>query len=314
MKAENRINSMQPPLVSIVVITYNASKYVLETMESAKAQTYQNIELIISDDCSTDNTIEICEQWLSKNKTRFFSTSLINANKNSGIPANINRGLKKANGVWIKVIAGDDALFPDAIENMLSVINHNPQIEILLTQIEVFKDFFDSENFITISPKDWNNSEILSERSNLKDQIEYLLSGFHFPAPGFYLKHDLIKKVGGYDESFKLIEDIPFFLKVLFSGRKIYFKPIPTVKYRKHSENLTAVNDNIFRSYYLQYCQILYNNSKQYGKTKFVIINLWNLYFAKLIFKLGNRGKICSILNKIRIYLHPRRGFSLLKL
>ena len=47
------------PLVSIIVITYNSAKFVLETLESAKAQTYQNIELIISDDCSSDNTIEI---------------------------------------------------------------------------------------------------------------------------------------------------------------------------------------------------------------------------------------------------------------
>ena len=51
------------PLVSIVVITYNSAEYVLETLESAKAQTYQNIELIVSDDCSADNTVETCSRW-----------------------------------------------------------------------------------------------------------------------------------------------------------------------------------------------------------------------------------------------------------
>ncbi len=51
-------------LVSIVVITYNSAKFILETLESSKAQTYKNIELIISDDCSTDNTVEICQQWI----------------------------------------------------------------------------------------------------------------------------------------------------------------------------------------------------------------------------------------------------------
>ena len=56
------------PLVSINVITYNSSKFVLETLESAKAQTYQNIELIVSDDCSTDNTVEICNLILIKQR------------------------------------------------------------------------------------------------------------------------------------------------------------------------------------------------------------------------------------------------------
>lgn len=52
------------PLVSVIVITYNSSKYVLETLNSVAAQTYDNIELIISDDCSKDNTVEICRNWL----------------------------------------------------------------------------------------------------------------------------------------------------------------------------------------------------------------------------------------------------------
>ena len=52
------------PLVSVPVITYNSAKFVLETLESIKAQTYQNIELVISDDCSTDNTVQICRDWV----------------------------------------------------------------------------------------------------------------------------------------------------------------------------------------------------------------------------------------------------------
>ena len=59
---------IKKPLVSIIVITYNSAKYVLETLESAKNQTYQNIELIISDDCSIDNTVDICTRWLNENK------------------------------------------------------------------------------------------------------------------------------------------------------------------------------------------------------------------------------------------------------
>lgn len=59
---------MEQPLVSVSVITYNSAKTVLETLESIKAQTYQNLELIVSDDCSTDNTVELCRNWIEQNK------------------------------------------------------------------------------------------------------------------------------------------------------------------------------------------------------------------------------------------------------
>ena len=63
-------------LVSIITPTYNSAKYVLETLESIKSQTYHNIELIISDDASQDNTVDICELWLKENKERFRNSDL----------------------------------------------------------------------------------------------------------------------------------------------------------------------------------------------------------------------------------------------
>ena len=89
---------IEQPLVSIIVITYNSSKYVLETLESAKAQTYQNIELIVSDDCSTDNTVEICQNG-SKTKNDLFVMKLITVEKHRH-PANCTVESKqpKANG------------------------------------------------------------------------------------------------------------------------------------------------------------------------------------------------------------------------
>ena len=82
------MQSNESPLVSITVITYNSAKYVIETLESAKAQTYQNIELIISDDHSTDNTVKDCRQWIEKNKEWFIRTVLITIPENTGVPAN----------------------------------------------------------------------------------------------------------------------------------------------------------------------------------------------------------------------------------
>src|SRR4051794_20989340 len=103
-------NLLIDPFVSIIVFTYNSSNYVVETLESAKAQTYRNIELIVSDDGSTDETIPLCLDWLTKNKQEFLRAEIITVEKNTGIPANCNRGVKAAAGEWVKLIAGDDIL------------------------------------------------------------------------------------------------------------------------------------------------------------------------------------------------------------
>ena len=73
------------PLVSVPVITYNSSKTVLETLDSIYNQTYQNLELIVSDDCSTDNTVGICREWIEAHKKRFVRTELLTVEKNTGV-------------------------------------------------------------------------------------------------------------------------------------------------------------------------------------------------------------------------------------
>ena len=96
---------MTKPLVSICVITYNSSKTVLSTLESIKAQSYSNIELVISDDCSPDNTVEIVQQWLEENKSWFIRTELITVEKNTGVTGNVNRSCKNTQGKYVKPIA-----------------------------------------------------------------------------------------------------------------------------------------------------------------------------------------------------------------
>jgi glycosyltransferase involved in cell wall biosynthesis len=125
-------------LVSVPVITYNSSKYVLETLESIKAQTYQNIELIISDDCSTDNTVEICRKWIEENKSRFVRTELITSDVNTGVSANGNRGRNACRGEWIKSIAGDDLLMPNCIESYVNYVKQTPEAIYIFSKVEAF--------------------------------------------------------------------------------------------------------------------------------------------------------------------------------
>ncbi len=230
--SSNNSLNVDEPLVSIVVITYNSAKYVLETLDSAKAQTFQNIELIISDDCSTDNTLSICKAWIEKNSRRFIRVKLLTLEKNRGISANCNSGVDDAKGEWIKLIAGDDILLPNCIEDNICFIKNNDQIEVLFSGVEFFGD-----STLRDLEMDKGSIPAFFQKSALQ-QFELLLIKNRVLAPSAFLKKQIINELGGYDERIKNLEDRPFWIKATKAGFKLNYMPITTVKYRVHSESI----------------------------------------------------------------------------
>jgi glycosyltransferase involved in cell wall biosynthesis len=230
-----------PSLISVCVITYNSSKFVVETLESAKSQTYDNIELIISDDCSTDNTIEICREWIKKNEGRFKRVKLITVEKNTGIASNCNRVVKAANGDWIKLIAGDDMLLENCVLDNINYVNENPEPVVAIhSNMNVYNDNFQSENFKVID--DYSNFEINRSDINASQQFALLLRNGLSGAPTFFIKKSLISDLGGYDELMPY-EDWPFFLIVTQKGNKIHYLNKVTVNYRVH--NMSIYNSGL---------------------------------------------------------------------
>lgn len=211
------------PLVSINVITYNSSKFVLETLESAKAQTYQNIELIVSDDCSTDNTVDICREWIEKNKDRFVRTELITVEKNTGIAANCNRAVKASKGEWIKGIAGDDILMENCIEIN---IDNSYNKEMLISDMILFDS---NREFVRNNPIDF---DIFCKLSSKKRTKLYARTSFFCNIPTLFLKSSVYNTIGLYDESTPYLEDVPFLLKAFKSNIKIGYINEILVKYR----------------------------------------------------------------------------------
>src|ERR1035437_9840246 len=98
------------PLVSMIVLSYNQCRYVLETLESVKAQTYNATQLIIVDDCSSDDSVATIEHWLQENRIH---CAFIRHKENQGICKSLNDALAVANGKYISMIAADDVWLPD---------------------------------------------------------------------------------------------------------------------------------------------------------------------------------------------------------
>ena len=231
------------PLVSIIVITYNSSKYVLETLESAKAQTYQNIELIVSDDGSKDDTLEICKNWLAQNKERFVSTELITVEENTGIPANCNRGVKASKGEWVKLIAGDDILLNGNIENNLT---HALQTGYLFVISDMI---YFNENKSELAGYGSKNEIInfFSRVSACEKLKSYRRNSVFLNSPTYFYHRSVYNKNKGYDEDFMLLEDNPFIINTLQNKINISFLPKKTVKYRINLTSVTGQGGDIIR-------------------------------------------------------------------
>ena len=107
-------------LVSIIMPSYNTGRFIAETIESVLAQTYTNWELIIVDDCSTDNTNDIVTEFLSDTRICY-----IKNDTNSGAAASRNRALREAKGKWIAFLDSDDLWEPDKLQKQISFMRDN---------------------------------------------------------------------------------------------------------------------------------------------------------------------------------------------
>lgn len=264
------------PLVSIGVVTFRSSKYIVETLESAKNQSYKNIELIISDDCSSDNTIEICHEWIEKNAERFVRTAIITSPINTGISANCNRVVMSSKGKYLKLIAGDDTLEPTCVEDLLYEALKRDS-DILFSRM---RPFGDNVHTGIISCKNLTN---VFKYLNGRDFLILLTHINFLPAPCSFIKRDLYEKIGLYNESIPFIEDWPFWVKALSQGFAINYLDKITVNYRIHGEAISQKSTHIsemFRQSKNKAVQYAYETGSKLGfleKCHYKI--LWISYF-----------------------------------
>lgn len=278
---------MDSPLVTIVVVTYNSSKYVLETLEGVNHQTYDRIELVVTDDCSTDDTNEIVSKWIKDHSSRFERVSHIISPVNTGVGANCNRGLYEAKGEWVIFPAGDDVLLSDAIYKYICFVENHPQVNMCHAKMRVYMNTMDEVNLI--SSKESKYDILRDNNKSPKEKLQYLFffNGINGPATFFY--RNFLVKIGGFDETFQRCEDLPSWMMILSNNENIYYLDEETVKYRVHdsSINFKAARSSVFPKYF-EVDNYLYQ--KYLKDTKDILVKYtirYNYYLRKAFCKIG---------------------------
>lgn len=241
------IDDSNTPLVSIVVLTYNSGKFVLETLNSILSQDYPRIELLVSDDGSKDNTCEIVENWILENSKQFERCNLIKSFYNRGTCSNYNQGVFNSHGDYIKTIDGDDILNSNhAISDYVAYIK-NSNHEICISDVEVFSN----ESFDMSFFEERYSYFFECVKESLEDQKRRIIRESALPDPGIFFSRKLYDRVNGFDENYKLQEEWPFFMKVLDLNYHIGALEKKLVRYRLSS---SGVSHSSTKSYAIKMC------------------------------------------------------------
>jgi glycosyltransferase involved in cell wall biosynthesis len=219
-------------LVSVLMASYNHEHYIGEAIESVLNQSFNDLELIIVDDCSTDNTTNIIEKYQAKdNRIR-----AVIHDRNEGIAKTANDTIKEAKGKFTSFLASDDVWFPFKLEKQVKVLQSNDD-KIVWSDGEIIN----SVGFST------------GQRVTQRMQTPKKRSGYLFQE---LLKEDIIfgqsvilrteyAQQVGFDEAFRYVNDHLFFVN-LSRDHEFYFVPENLAKYRVHGDNVSLKNHTLW--------------------------------------------------------------------
>jgi glycosyltransferase involved in cell wall biosynthesis len=217
------------PLVTVLVACYNQASYVEECLESIKSQTYQNLELIIIDDCSGDNSATVINDWLTREQV---SATLIVHDVNRGICRTFNEALALANGKYVSILAADDVYLADKIETQVAMFEELPE-----TVGVIFSDAWRIDEGGSLLPDKFISLHRKFESVPEGRIFGDLLEGNFIPAPSALVRRSCYQTIGVYDESL-VYEDYDMWLRIS-REYDFAFSPMISAKYRVSQDSVT---------------------------------------------------------------------------
>jgi len=284
------------PKVSVIVPCYNSSNFIKRTINSVLFQTFKDWELILVDDCSIDNTVEIIEEYVKRDpRIKLFKTE-----KNSGGPAHPkNVGLKEAKGEYIAFLDHDDEWLPEKLEKQLEVFEKSDNPRLGLVTCSSFLVDRDNKVIGKISTK--NKKEIFPEiliRNPIHSNSSVLI------------KKEVLKLVGERDENLKYSEDYDMWIRIA-KQYDFFFIEKPLFNYRLHKNNTTRIT---LISKKIENMEYIFNKHLYlYTKYKYIHIGYFRLGVMNLISnnKKGSQNNFIKSINKNRLFAPSYIGYLL---
>lgn len=249
------------PLVTVVIPSYNHSKYIQQSIQSVIDQTYERIELIIIDDGSRDDSILKIEQ-MRVNCERRFENFLFISRENRGLSKTLNQGMALAKGEFLSIVASDDMMLPEKTAIQIAAIKKDANIAGIFGAHQLIND----------------DGQIMRVKENARyREFTFQEIFFHqhdIPASSQLIDLKLLKEIGGYNENTK-VEDWDLWLRLTERGAKLVYLPQVIVAYRMHDTNLSRDKSLMFEEVF----KILqrYKNKKGYAYAEYKVYKFYKI-------------------------------------
>jgi len=237
---------MSQPLVSILIPCYNSEKWLAETLESALAQTWQNIEIIIVDDGSTDNSLAIAKQFEADNVK-------VISQENRGASAARNRAFMESQGDFIQYLDADDLLAPNKIECQIKLLKQWHNGYLIAGKWGRFYNSTLETNFVEEAV--WKNMS----------PVEWLVcsweGGGMMPLHSWLISREIAEQAGEWNENLSLNDDGEYFCRVILASKGVKFCPSAKSYYRANLTNsLSSRNTKSYIESAFKSLELITNN------------------------------------------------------
>ncbi len=229
------------PFVSVILIFFNAEQFIQEAVESIFAQTYDDWELILVDDGSTDESTAIARYYAEQHseKIRYFEH---HAHQNRGMSASRNLGISRAKGKYIAFLDSDDVWLSHKLEQQAVILENRPEAGMVFGPTHWWYGWTGKQEDIS---RDFIHDLGVPHNSLLNPPellTRFLRTESISPCTcSVLLRREVVEQVGGFEEIFKgLYEDQAFFAKVSLVT-PIFASPTPVAKYRQHSNSNCSI-------------------------------------------------------------------------
>ncbi len=210
------------PLLSVIMSVYNGETYLEEAIESVRTQTFQNWELIIINDCSTDSTGEILADFSRRDERIKVHTNEVNLK----LPASLNKAISLCEGKYIARMDADDICLPDRLEKQYKFMEEHKDVAV------------SSCRFLTVKNGVYASGGA-GGRCDYKALCAMLLVSNPILHPGVIAKAEVLKTFG-YDTTLTCTEDLELWTRLVMGNQKIQILPECLLIYRLHDKQITS--------------------------------------------------------------------------
>jgi glycosyltransferase involved in cell wall biosynthesis len=218
------------PRVSVCIPTYNSENFIAQTIECVLNQTLSDFEIVVTDNCSTDATVEICEKY----KKLDSRVSLYRHETNKGAFPNFNSGLAIARGEFLKFLMSDDLLEPTCLERKVEIFDRFSSVKVVSSSQQNVNE--DGKNIRSVSA--YPESCLIDGRKVTKDLLLKMSNDIGAPTNVLVRRTDYGT---GFDCSFYFFADLELWLRILRQG-DYYFLNEPLTTLRIHQQSGTTDN------------------------------------------------------------------------